>query len=75
MSVHPPARVFIWDYKQQPDMTAIAAAVTELSASGQVFMREIETGTDQYAWVISRTELTDQQAWLRYLAEVGQADQ
>ena len=28
-------------------------------------LREIETGTDQYAWVVSATELTDQQAWLR----------
>ena len=68
------ARVFIWDYKQQPDMAAIAAAVTELSARGQVFMREIETGSDDCAWVVSATELTDQQAWLRYLSETGGAD-
>ena len=46
------ARVFSWDYRGQPDMEAIAAAVTALS-SGQVFMREVETGTDSYAWAIS----------------------
>ena len=47
-------------------MAAIAAAVTELSG-GRVFMREIDTGEDSYAWVISHAELTDQQAWLLYL--------
>ena len=56
------ARVFSWDYRGQPDMAAIAAAVAALSA-GQVFMREVETGTDSYAWVISDAELTDDQAY------------
>ena len=69
----PDARVFRWDHRQQPDLRAIAAAVTELSG-GRVFMREIDTGSDEYAWVVSRTELTDQQAWLWYLGEDKASD-
>ena len=65
----PSPRVFRWDWRAQPDMAAIAATVTEMSAGGRVFMREIETGGDNYAWVVSSTELTDQQAWLLYLGE------
>jgi hypothetical protein len=60
------AQVFSWDWQQQPDLQAIAAAVTELSASGRVFMREIDTGSDDYAWVVSDTELTGEQAWQMY---------
>ena len=63
------ARVFSWDWKAQPDMFAIAAAVTELSANGQVFMREIDTGSDQYAWVVSGAEMTDEQASHLYFEE------
>lgn len=62
------ARVFNWDYRQQPDMAAIAAAVTQMSA-GRVFMREIDTGGDNYAWVISGAELTDEQAYRLYSCE------
>lgn len=65
------ARVFSWDYKQQPDLPAIAAAVTELSA-GRVVMCEIDTGGDNYAWVVSDAELTDEQAWRLYLGEDGE---
>ena len=63
------ARVFSWDWRQQPDMAAIAAAAMELSETGPVWMREIETGSDQYAWAVSAAELTDQQAWLLYIGE------
>ena len=52
-------RLFSWDWKDQPNLDAIAAAVTELSANGQVFMREIDTGGDNYAWVVSDAELTE----------------
>jgi hypothetical protein len=63
------ARVFSWDWKAQPDMTAIATAVMELSETGPVWMRQINTGGDNYAWVVSRAELTDEQAWHLYLGE------
>lgn len=60
------ARIFTWDWKAQPDMTAIATAVTELSKTGQVFMRPLETGTDLYAWVVSDHQVTDKEAWELY---------
>lgn len=63
------ARVFSWDWKAQPDMATIAAAVMEVSETGPVWMREINTGSDQYAWVVSGAELTDEQAWHLYLGE------
>ena len=63
------ARVFSWDYRGQPDMASLAAVVTELSANGQVFMREVETGTDSYAVAVSDAELTDEQALSLYLGE------
>lgn len=68
------AKVFSWDYRGQPDMAAIAAVVTALS-SGQVFMREVETGTDSYAWAVSDAELTDEQAYRLYLGEDEEAGQ
>jgi hypothetical protein len=63
------ARLFTWDYKEQPGLAAIAAAVTELSANGPVFMREFETGGDDYAWIVSDTPLTDEQADRLYSGE------
>lgn len=62
------AKVFSWDWKAQPAMSAIAGAVAELSR-GQVFMRQIDTGGDNYAWVVSDAELTDEQAWQLYIGE------
>ena len=62
-------RLFIWDYRRQPDMAAIAAAVAQVSAGGPVFMREVETGTDDYAWVVSDAVLTERQAWRLYVGE------
>lgn len=62
------ARVFSWDYRQQPDMAAIAAAVTGMSG-GRVFMREVETGTDSYAWAVSDAALTGEQAYRLYLGD------
>lgn len=62
-------RLFSWDWRDQPNLDAIAAAVTELSANGRVFMREIDTGDDSYAWVISDAELTDEQAYRLYCGE------
>jgi hypothetical protein len=62
------ARMFTWDYRAQPEMDDIAAAVAELSG-GRVFMREVNTRSDEYAWVVSDTELTDEQAERLYFAE------
>lgn len=57
------AKLFTWDWKAQPPMTEIAAAVSRLSAHGrQVHMHEVDTESDQYAWIVSDVELTDEQA-------------
>jgi len=63
------ARVFSWDWRGQPDMAAIATAVMELSETGPVWMREIDTASDEYAWVVSAAELTDEQAAHLYFEE------
>lgn len=59
------ARVFSWDRCQQPDMEAIAAFVAELSG-GKVTMREVDTGSDEYAWVIADREVSDDEAMELY---------
>jgi hypothetical protein len=64
------ARVFTWDYREQPDMAEIARTVTEMSG-GRVFMAQADTGTDSYAWVISACELTGDQATAVYAAAAG----
>jgi hypothetical protein len=55
------AKLFLWDWKQQPDMDAVAAAVMEVS-EGTVIMREFDTGGDNYCWVISDHPVTDYEA-------------
>ena len=62
-------RVFFWDWKEQPPMDEIAAAVQELSAGGSAtYMREADTGTEDHAWVVSDAELSDEQASEAYEA-------
>lgn len=55
------ARVVTWDWRQQPPLADIARAVAELSA-GRVHMREVDTGSDQYEWVISDYPVDDAEA-------------
>jgi hypothetical protein len=57
MNVH----VVSWDWREQPNMEAIARHVSELS-SGQVIMRELSTGSDQYAWVLADRAVSDDEA-------------
>lgn len=57
------AQLFTWGWRAQPPMAKIAAAVTSLSAHGkQVHMREVDTESDEYAWIVSDVELTGEQA-------------
>lgn len=65
----PTARVFAWDWREQPPMQSIAGAVMDLSAGGRVFMREVDTQSDEYAWVISSDEMSDEQAERLYFDE------
>jgi len=55
------ARIFIWDWKAQPDMADIAKAVLELSG-GLVHMREVDTGGDEYEWIVSDYPVDDAEA-------------
>jgi hypothetical protein len=59
----PPAgEVVTWDWSEQPDLDKIGEIVTRLSATGQVHFIHPGTGSDQYALVISNTELTEAEA-------------
>ena len=51
-----------WDWQEQPPMSEIGAAVTEMSAKGQVFACHPETDSDSYALVLADRELTPEQA-------------
>ncbi len=55
------ARCFAWDWRGQLGMAAIAAFVSEISG-GKVTMREVDTGTDGYAWVVADHEVGDEEA-------------
>ena len=55
------AQIVTWDWKAQPEMEVIAAAVQEIS-DGRVFMREYDTGGDNYAWIVSDHEVSDEEA-------------
>jgi hypothetical protein len=59
------ARVFSWDWREQPSMHIIAAAVNRISG-GTVYMRELDTGGDNYAWVVADHEVSDEEAWKLY---------
>lgn len=48
-------------------MEAIAAFVAGLS-DGRVRMREVDTGSDEYAWIVADREVTDDEALELYLA-------
>jgi hypothetical protein len=61
------ARVLTWDWKEQPDLACLAAAVAEVSA-GKVFLRGVETGGDEYAWVVSDYPVTDAEAEALYFS-------
>lgn len=54
-------RIFTWDWKESPDLDDIGRAVTEISG-GTVFITNVDTGSDQFAVVVSATELTAAQA-------------
>lgn len=54
-------RVLTWDYREQPPMGKIAAAVLQLSG-GRVHIEFPDTYSDQYAIVLADHELTLEQA-------------
>ena len=48
-------QIFTWDWKEQPDWSAIGRAVAEASG-GRVSIRPVETGDDSYAVVVSAAD-------------------
>ena len=59
------ARCFSWDWRGQPNMDAIAEYVKELT-SGLVVMKPVDTGSDDYAWVIADHDFTDEESLRLY---------
>lgn len=49
-------RFLTWDYREQPDLDDLAAAVWEIS-NGRVHIANVETRSDQYAIVVSAEKL------------------
>jgi hypothetical protein len=57
------AAIFTWDAEEQPPLATIAGEVARLSGPGcRVFMREYDTQSDQYAWIVSDYEVDDAEA-------------
>ncbi len=54
----PGIRVHTWDWKEQPDLEALRLNLAELG----VYLREADTGGDQYAIAISGTPITQAEA-------------
>jgi hypothetical protein len=63
----PRITVFEWDYREQPPMHEIAAA----AAAGLTYMTEAQTGTDQYAWVLSDAPVSVAAATMAYGRHAG----
>jgi hypothetical protein len=55
------ARVFTWDWKEQPPLAEVAEAIAEVSG-GTVHMRQVDTGGDEYALVVSDRQVDDAEA-------------
>jgi hypothetical protein len=51
--------ILTWDVGQQPDMDELAKAVREVSG-GACHLHEVDTGSNDYALVISPTPLDEQ---------------
>jgi hypothetical protein len=46
-----------WDWKEQPDVERVARALAEVSG-GAIYVYDVDTQSDQFAWVIASGELT-----------------
>lgn len=61
MTDRPQAAVISWDWRQQPDLDHLARLIHDLSG-GQLIVRQADTGSDQYALVLSTVGLDQQEA-------------
>lgn len=62
------ARVYTWDHNQQPPLDGIADLIDQLT-DGKITMRELDTGSDQYAWLITDKALRPRELAALALAE------
>lgn len=65
----PDPRVLTWDWRQQPDLADLAAAIRDLSG-GTVLLHEVATGSDESAVVLARG-LDEQGATKAYQRHIG----
>lgn len=61
--------VLTWDYRQQPDLDDLASAVREISGE-TCHIRAVDTGSQEYAIVVSRDQLAEDEAQEAYLAHL-----
>jgi hypothetical protein len=59
------ARVLSWDWRQQPDLDELARILADLSG-GRLHLRQVETGSDEYAVVIADGPLSEWDAGRAY---------
>ena len=63
-------RVVSWDWREQPDIDELAAAVRELS-DGLVHVTQVETCSDEYAIVLAGRPLDAEEAYRLWSREDG----
>lgn len=59
--------VLTWDWREQPDLPELARKLFAVSG-GTVHLREIDTGSDEYAIVLASEPITAAQATDAYKA-------
>lgn len=59
--------VLTWDWKEQPDMQALARIVREIG--GNVRIAEVDTGSDEYAVVVSVGEIHAEHVYEQWCAD------
>lgn len=50
------ASILTWDWREQPNLAELAELLLELT-NGRLHLKSVDTGSDQYAVVISTVEL------------------
>jgi hypothetical protein len=59
--------VLTWDWRQQPDLARLARILLEVSG-GTVHLAEVDTGSDEYAIVLSGRFLSEAEVDAAYRA-------
>ena len=62
------AELISWDWKEAAPVDEIIAAIRRVTGVPNLFMRDVDTQSDQYAVVISDAEITDGEADAMYRA-------